>query len=128
MLLNALPAAAASIDKAAPHEEASTGTPAGKPGGTGTIRTRHAALKQLEALARVELQELRSTHRDNDASVVDDSLIWLGLAWDMGLTGCNIAEVTPPESSTGLAAAQAASAAVTALSPGTDEVVPSEPC
>lgn len=127
MLLNAQPAAAAPIDKTAPHEEASTGTPAGKSGETGTIRTRHAVLKQLEALARVELQELRSSHRDNDAPVVEDSLIWLGLAWDMGLTGCNIVDVAPPRSSAGLAAAQAASALTAPLS-GTDEVVLPDSC
>jgi|LNAP01.1.fsa_nt_gb hypothetical protein len=98
MVFKAPPAAAASIGKATPHEEASTATPAGNPGGTATIRTRHAVLKKLEALARVELQELRSMHRYNDAPVIDDRLIWLGLAWDMGLTGCNIEEVTPPRS------------------------------
>lgn len=111
MVFKAPPAAAAPIGKAA--REASTGRPAGSPEETATISTRRAVLKKLEALARVELQELRSLHRYNDAPVVDDSLIWLGLAWDMGLTGCSVQEVTPRRSSTGLLAAQAASEAIT---------------
>jgi hypothetical protein len=86
------------------------------------MRTRHAVLKQLEALARAELQDMRSMRGGNEAPVVDDSLVWLGLAWDMGLSGCSIVEVAPPRPLAEPAAAWAASAATTDPSSGTDEV------
>ncbi|WDS36864.1 hypothetical protein [Pseudoxanthomonas sp.] len=95
--LNALPLAAAAGNTVLSEARRTRSGP-GKAGEALTMNPRRAVLEQLETLARAELQDMRSTHRGNaDAPVADDSLVWLGLAWDMGLTGSNIAEVELPE-------------------------------
>jgi hypothetical protein len=96
---------------------------AGYPAVTGTIRTKHLVLKQLEALARIELQQLRSARGGNDAPVADDSLIWLGLAWDIGLAGCGLEQVVPSGSPSGLLATEAACEGIAGALPRTKEAI-----